>query len=70
MILFFAGADRLRYQFAENFESHHEASIRDLRHLYEVHLIPDANHVFSDPAWVAELLEVAEPWLIKRYPNP
>ena len=28
MILFFAGADRLRYQFAENFESHHEARIR------------------------------------------
>ena len=68
MILFFAGADRLRYQFSENFEGHHEARIRDYKHLYEVHLIPDANHVFSDPDWVAELLRVAERWLITRYP--
>jgi len=69
MILFFSGADRLRYQFAENFESHHEARIRNLRHLYEVHLIPNANHVFSDSTWVAELLERAERWLNVRYPS-
>lgn len=69
MILFFSGADRLRSQFAENFESHHEARIRSLRHLYDVHLVPDANHVFSESTWVAELLERAERWLTDRYPS-
>lgn len=68
MMLIFSGADRLRYQFAENFESHHEARLRNLRHLYEVHLIPNANHVFSEAAWVAELLDGAERWLTARYP--
>lgn len=68
MILFFSGADRLRYQFAENFESHHEARMRDLGHLYEVHLIPNANHVFSEAAWVTELLDGASRWLNVRYP--
>jgi pimeloyl-ACP methyl ester carboxylesterase len=69
MILFFSGADRLRYQFAENFESHHEARLRNFRHLYEVHLIANANHVFSEPTWVAELLDAAERWLDARYPG-
>jgi predicted alpha/beta hydrolase len=69
MILFFAGADRLRYQFGENFESHHEGRIRGLRHLYEVHLIPDANHVLSDASWMTEFLDAAERWLITRYPT-
>lgn len=68
MMLVFSGADRLRYQFAENFESHHEVKLRDLHHLYEVHLVPDANHVFSEAAWVSELLEVASSWLNVRYP--
>jgi len=68
MMLVFSGADRLRYQFAENFESHHEVKLRDLHHLYEVHLVPDANHVFSEAAWVSELLEVASSWLSVRYP--
>lgn len=69
MILIFSGADRLRYQFAENFESHHDARIRSLRQFYEVHLIPNANHVFSESTWVAELLDDSERWLNARYPN-
>lgn len=69
MMLLFSGADRLRYQFGENFESHHEARLRHVKHLYEVHVVPNANHVFSEPTWVGELLEVAERWLIARYPG-
>ena len=69
MILIFSGADRLRDQFAENFESHHDARIRSLRHFYEVHLIPNANHVFSESTWVAELLDDRERWLATRYPT-
>lgn len=67
MMLLFSGADRLRYQFAENFENHYEARIRQYRHLYQVHLIQNANHVLSEATWVTELLDVAERWLIEVY---
>ena len=68
LLLVFSGADRLHAQFAENFESHNEARIRHLRHLYSVHVVPHANHVLSDPAWIAEMLDVGERWLTTRYP--
>jgi hypothetical protein len=69
MLLVFSGADRLHAQFAENFESHNGASIGHLRHLYSVHVIPHANHVLSDPAWVDELLDAGARWLITQYPT-
>jgi len=70
MLLIFSGADRLHAQFAENFESHNQQRIHSSRHLYSVHVIPNANHVLSDPAWVAEMLDVSEHWLAARYPVP
>jgi len=68
MLLIFSGADRLRYQFAENFESHHAARLEPFQHLYEVHVIEKANHVLSSAAWVDELGDVAGRWLSSRYP--
>ena len=68
MMLVFSGADRLHAQFSENFESHNEARIRNLRHLYSVQVIRQANHVLADPAWVDELLDIAERWLSGGYP--
>ncbi len=67
MLLVFAGADRLRAQFAEHFEAHNEARLSELRPLYEVHVVANANHVFAEPASVTELLDVSERWLIRRY---
>jgi len=69
MLLIYSGADRLRYQFAEHFESNYAAAIEPFRHLYDVHLIHDANHVLSSPEWVAECVEAAEQWLVARYPQ-
>lgn len=68
MLLIYSGADRLRYQFAEHFESHYSAAIEPFRHLYVVHLIDNANHILSSPEWVGECVETAEQWLVKRYP--
>jgi len=67
MLLVFSGADRLHAQFQENFEAHHADRLAPLKHLYEVHVVPNANHVLSDPAWVTELLQVAGRWLDARY---
>jgi len=69
MLLYYSGADRLRAQFAENFESHHEDWLKRYRQLYEVRVVDDANHILSDPAWVAALLDGAEEWLAARYPR-
>jgi predicted alpha/beta hydrolase len=68
MLLLFSGADRLHGQFQENFEAHHAGDLGPLKQHYQVHVIPDANHVLSDPAWAAELLRVAGHWLDERYP--
>jgi pimeloyl-ACP methyl ester carboxylesterase len=70
MMLFYSGADRLRAQFAENFESHHAERLERYRSLYEIKVIARANHILSDPAWVAELSDGAEAWLAGRYPCP
>jgi predicted alpha/beta hydrolase len=68
MLLLFSGADRLHGQFQENFEAHHAERLAPSRHLYEVHVVANANHVLADRAWVAESLQVAERWLDARYP--
>ena len=68
MLLLFSGADRLHGQFQENFEAHHADDLGPLKQHYQVQVIPDANHVLSDPAWVAELLRAAGHWLDERYP--
>jgi hypothetical protein len=68
MLLLFSGADRLHGQFQENFEAHHAERLSPLKHLYEVHVIANANHVLSDCSWVAESLQVASRWLDARYP--
>lgn len=67
VLLVFSGADRLHAQFRENFEAHQAVALASLRNLYEVHVVRDANHVLSDPAWLSELLQVAEQWLNVRY---
>lgn len=69
MLLLFSGADRLHGQFQENFEAHHADDLGPLKQHYQVQVIPDANHVLSDPAWVAELLRAAGDWLDERYPT-
>jgi hypothetical protein len=68
MLLIFSGADRLHSQFQENFEAHQADRLSPMRNSYEVHVIPNANHVLSDRAWVAVLLQVAARWLDFHYP--
>lgn len=63
MLLVYSEADRLRTQFAENFEAHYAERLRHLRDPYEVVVIPRANHVLSDTASVAELAATGVRWL-------
>lgn len=68
MLLVFSENDRLRLQFAEHFERPHAARIQTQRHLYDVRVIPNANHVLSDRESVRELTRIADSWLTARYP--
>jgi alpha-beta hydrolase superfamily lysophospholipase len=70
MLLLFSGADRLHGQFQENFEAHHGERLARLKHLYEVHVVANANHVLADRTWVAESLQVATRWLDEHYTAP
>ena len=67
MLLVFSQADRLRYEFGEHFEAVHASRIAPVRQLYDVHVIPHANHVMSDAAWVQELATVGVDWLARHF---
>lgn len=67
VLLIFSQADRLRYEFGEHFEAAHASRLAPYRQLYDVHVIPNANHVMSDAAWVNELTTVGVSWLKRRF---
>jgi pimeloyl-ACP methyl ester carboxylesterase len=70
MLLIFSANDRMHYEFQEKFEARHQeiASVRD--GMYETVVIEKANHVMSDRASVAALLDHADRWLTTRYGPP
>lgn len=68
IILIFSGADRLQWEFEEKFVERHQDQLRGLRSLFEVHKIEKANHVLSDPDWIAQMLTLSTQWLDKNHP--
>jgi dienelactone hydrolase len=69
-LLAYSGADRLLSQFRERLEQPHRRELDACAASYRVHVIADANHILSDPSWVAELQDVAERWLDEVCPVP
>jgi pimeloyl-ACP methyl ester carboxylesterase len=67
MLLIFSGNDRLHDEFEEKFEARNPDLAGHRNGLYEIALIPNANHILSDRASVAALLDSAERWLTARY---
>ncbi len=70
IILIFSGADRLGFEFQEKFVERHSQRLERFRSLYEVHTVEHANHVFSDPGWIDQMLAVSERWLDANHPSP
>jgi len=68
ILLVFSGADRLGFEFREKFIERHSRELTTLPHAYHVHTIEHANHVLSDPGWVAEFLQVSRQWLDAHHP--
>jgi pimeloyl-ACP methyl ester carboxylesterase len=67
-LLTFSEADRLLGQFHEKLESRHRAQLEPYSALYRVHVVAQANHILSDPAWMADLLDVTQRWLDDVWP--
>jgi len=68
MLLVFGGADRLLWEFEEQFMSRYAEKLKDYNEQYlEFHKIENANHILSLPEWKAEMLGCLEGWLKRHY---
>lgn len=68
MLLIFGGSDRLHFEFVEKFATRYPDRLTDSSSSYQMHVIPQANHVYTFDAWQEELLQVACGWLTKHFP--
>jgi len=67
MLLVFGGSDRLQFEFDEKFVSRHRARLASLPPVYDVHIVPQANHVLSAIEWQREMLDVTREWLRRHF---
>lgn len=67
VLLIFSGADRLNWEFQEKFVSRHGERLKSVQGMYEVHIIPNANHILSFREWEKEMLDVSKDWLGRRF---
>lgn len=63
ILLIFSGADRLYWDFDEKFAQPFSSQLSDVRDLYELHIVENANHVFSLREWEQKMLELTCNWL-------
>lgn len=61
--LIFAGTDRLLYKFQEKFLGRHRETMARHAALFQMHVTPQANHIFSDAAWQDDMLDQCTRWL-------
>jgi uncharacterized protein len=66
-LLIFSGSDRLCWEFREKYADHHAAILDRYRGLIDLHVVPDANHVFSFQEWQDEMMNHMQKWLEIRF---
>ena len=62
-LLLFSGADRLQFEYQEKFATPWSGPLHEFDSLLQVTVIPKANHVLGDAAWVAEARTITAAWL-------
>ncbi|MBV2124059.1 MAG: alpha/beta fold hydrolase [Candidatus Thiodiazotropha sp. (ex Ctena orbiculata)] len=67
MLLVYSGGDRLLWEFKEKFENIYKSHLSDYSHIYELHTIPDANHILSLSEWEESMHKLVEDWLQKNF---
>ena len=69
-LMVFSGADRLHWEYEEKFARPWAAPLARHAQLLDLALIPNANHVLSDPAWMEQARNVTAQWLDQRFAAP
>lgn len=69
LLLVFSGADRLAWEFKEKFSQPFAKHIEAFRDDYELHTIPNANHILSNPEWRHEVQNIADAWFVLHFGN-
>lgn len=67
LLLIFSGADRLNWEFQEKFIPRYGERLKTVSHMYDLHVIPEANHILSFREWEKEMLDMARDWLTRRF---
>jgi uncharacterized protein len=68
MLLIFSGADRLYWEFEEKYMSRYHDDIAPFNSKLTIHIVKNANHIFSFSEWQDEMLSTSCAWLSKQYP--
>jgi alpha/beta superfamily hydrolase len=63
VLLVFAEADRLLWEFDAKFLKRHRAALDVSQASYEMHVTPSANHIFSLGEWQQDMLDTSCRWL-------
>lgn len=67
LLLIFSGADRLNWEFQEKFIPRYGEQLKTAKDMYDVHIIPNANHILSFREWEKDMLDVARNWLGRKF---
>jgi hypothetical protein len=67
MLLVFGGSDRLQWEFEEKFVARHRERLASLPPVYDVHIVPHANHVLSTIDWQRDMLDASRAWLQRHF---
>lgn len=66
-LLIFSGSDRLFFEFDEKFREPWAAQLEQWSEYFDVKVVPEANHILGDPAWVATAQGYTAAWLERYY---
>lgn len=69
-LLIFSERDRLRWDYEEHFAQPWERALAPYQALISKVMIPNANHILGDPAWVAEAGRHTGAWLDRCFSVP
>jgi hypothetical protein len=70
MLLLFSGADRLHFEYEEKLVTPWGAALAQSESKPTIAVIPNANHILSDPKWIAESKRITADWLDRNFPRP
>ncbi|MEW8034623.1 MAG: alpha/beta hydrolase [Candidatus Thiodiazotropha sp.] len=67
MLLIFSGSDRLTWEYNEKFATPNKDKLDGINGGFEVHVVDEANHIFSYKSWYEEMMKLSLQWLKNDY---